>query len=178
MRRARRADDAGGEVGAAVKEVDQLQRGQAHGHGIDREITSDEIVGQARPEGHLGLAGVGIVGLGPIGRDLHLASADPGAHRAEPDADVPGGLGHRGDEGQHRVRVGIGGEVEVDARRIRETSEEGVAHRPTDQCELVPGLREDPAEGGQDPRRRHQLGPGRLVQGQAGSGGGTHGTRA
>ncbi len=71
----RRAQPVHGQVGQAVEGIDQLEIGKPQGHGVDGEVPTGEIVFDPVAEGHLRLAGVGPVGLGPVGGDLVLLAA-------------------------------------------------------------------------------------------------------
>ena len=113
----RRAQPAGGQVGQPVERVDELQLGQAEGHGVDGEVPAGQVGLDPVAEGHLGLAGVGSVGLGPVGGDLVDLAAPAAADGAEPLALGPDGVGPAGDDRLDVVGPGVGGEVEVAARR-------------------------------------------------------------
>ena len=73
--RQRRAQHAGGQVGHAAERVDELGHlalgaGDAQRHGVDREVAPRQVGLDLVGEGHVRLAGVGGVGLGPVGGDL------------------------------------------------------------------------------------------------------------
>ncbi len=88
----------------------------------------------------VGLAGVGRVGLGPVGGDLVGALAPLGPDRAEPLALHPHGVGPRTHDGFDGVGVGIGGEVQV--LGVAQTVQERVAHDAADQIEAESSRRE------------------------------------
>ena len=167
MRGSGRANDSRGQVRTAPEQVDELKGGQPDGHGIDGEVTTDEVLVEPSAEVHLRLAGLRVVGLRAIGGDLHLASAHPGTDRAEADADVPRGLRHRLQQREDDVGMGIGGEVQV-GLGLREPTEQGIPHGTTDEGEFVAGLLEDPAQCREHARRVDELRLGCLVEGQRG----------
>ncbi len=139
-------DPAGHEVVEALVGVDEGLLGQAHGHRPDREVAADEVGVEVGAEADDGLARIGLVRLGAVGRDLDL---HPGLHRsdrAELPADVPMGIGPVDDEGEDVVGAGVGGEVEVGHR----PSHERVAHRAADEGELESRLGESTAERTED----------------------------
>jgi hypothetical protein len=100
------------------------------------------------------------------------------ADRAEGDARLPGGVGPAVHQGQHLLRAGVGGEVEV----VVEPAEQRVADRAADQVQGVAGGGEALAELDRHGRHPHQLADGvvlRLRQrGRRRSGGTGHGGRA
>ena len=66
----RRAQAAGRQVAEPVEGVDQLHVGQPQRQGVDGEVAAGQVDVDVVAEGHLGLARVGHVDLGPVGRDL------------------------------------------------------------------------------------------------------------
>ena len=85
------------------------------------------------PNSTVGLAGVAVVGVGAVGRDLDGLAGDLRADRAERAADVPVRLGDRLHDREDLVGRGIRREVEV----VDAAAEERVAHRAADERELV-----------------------------------------
>ena len=120
-----------------MEQVDELHRWQRQRHRVDGEIPAKKVVGQVGAEGNLGFTRLGVVRLGAIGRDLHFATVDARADRAESDADVPCGLSEARHQGEHLVGVGVRGEVQVGTRV--QPAQECVADGPADEGDLVPG---------------------------------------
>ena len=142
----------------------KARSGQAQGHRVDREVAPHEVVVEGVPEGDDRLAGEPVVGVGPEGRHLDDGAPPPGADRAELAAHVPRGRPPRRQDALGVVRAGRGREVEVG----RDAAEEGVAHRPADEGEVVPGRREPLTEVGEERQDGRQVGD-RLPE-QAGGG--------
>ena len=134
----RRAQPVGGQVAEPVEGVDQLQLGKPQGHGVDGEVAAGQILLDRVPEHHLGLAGVGLVGLGPVGGDLVLLAATQEADGAEPLALGPHRVGPAGHRPLDVVRSGVGGEVEV-AVGVSEGADRGVGERWRRGPTLPPG---------------------------------------
>ena len=126
-------------------QIDELQAGQAHSHGIDREIATSEITGERLAERHLGLARVRVVGLGSIRRDLEVMVTLAGTHRAEAHAHVPDVIGPSPRQLLDALRTGIGGQIEV--MRDPGSPEHDVANRAAHEGQLVPGFGESRREG-------------------------------
>jgi hypothetical protein len=144
------------EVGEPAVRVDEGEVGQPQRHGVDGEVTPDEVVLEGVAERDDRLAGLAVVGVGPVGRHLddHVGAA--GADRAELAAHVPRRGAPRREQRLGLVRSCRGREVEV----AHHPPEERVAHGPADEREVVTGIREPGAEVGQrrDGRRevRHR----------------------
>ena len=138
LRIQRRPQPPGGQVGQAAEGVDQLEVGKTQGHGVDGEVPADEVVLDAVAEGHLGLAGVGVVGLGPVGGDLVLLVPPLAGDGAEPLALGPHRIGPARHHGLDLVGPGVGGEVQVGI--VGHTGggvagDDGVTHRAAHQIE-------------------------------------------
>jgi hypothetical protein len=105
--------------------VDEGEVGQPQRHGVDGEVAPDEVVLEGVAERDDRLAGLAVVGVGPVGRDLddHVAAA--GADRAELAAHVPGRGAPRGEQRLGLVRSCRGREVEVAHRAPEEASRTG-----------------------------------------------------
>ena len=86
---------------------------ELEGHRVDREVPPGEVAEQGVAEGHGGLARRRLVGVRPVGRDLELPVADPGADGAELTPDVPGRVGPAGEAALDLVRARRRGEVQV-----------------------------------------------------------------
>ena len=132
--------------------IDEGELRQPQGKRVHREVPADQVVFEARPEHHLGLAGVAVVGICAVRRDLHRLARDAGADRAEVAADVPVRIGDRFHDREDLVGRGIRREIEV----VRVATEEGVAHRAAHEGELVPRCLERLPES-RDGRRSGQL---------------------
>ena len=70
LRVERRAQPSGRQVAQPVEGVDQLHVGQAQRQGVDGEVAPRQVDDDVVAEGHLGLARLGHVDLGPVRRDL------------------------------------------------------------------------------------------------------------
>ena len=140
-RLADRAQDAGGDVGAAAVRVDErrgIARSGAPGHRVDREVAARQVdldrVAELDP---VRSPEVGVVVVGPEGRDLEgLAVA---ADRDGPEPVLVDGPGEQLDE---PLRTGVGGQVPVG----RPAFEQDVAQRSTDDVCRVPGLPQRPEQ--------------------------------
>ena len=139
------AQPLGGQVAEAAVGVDEGAVGQLHGHRVDGEVAPGQVLVDRAPEGDLGLARVLAVGVGAEGGDLQpeVALADPDgavAHPLQPHAVAPA---PGPDDGQDLVGGGVGGQVDVGRGPV----EQGVAHRPADQVQLVATRRRSGARG-------------------------------
>lgn len=133
-----------GQVGQPSERVDQFELGQAEGHGVDREVTAGQVGLDAVAEGHLRLARVGTVHLGPVGGDLVATPLAEAGDGAEPLPLGPYRLRPLPEECLDLVGPGVGGEVEVGhvVTVWRRAADDGVADRAPDQVEGVPGCAE------------------------------------
>ena len=135
----RRAQAAGGQVAQPVERVDQLHVGQPERQRIDGEVPARQVHHEVVAEGDLGLAGVGHVDLGPVGRDLVDLGALAAADGAEARALGPDVVGPAPHQALDLRRQGVGGQVEIVGRRgPRRAREERVPHRAPDQGEGLP----------------------------------------
>ena len=127
-----------GEVTQPAPRVDELTRHDVHGHGVDGEVTADEVLFDPLPESDHRFAGAGFVGVGTEGGDLDLpllvALLLHGANSPEIPTDVPGGGGEITKNGVGLVGTRRGGEVQV----VAEPSQHRIAHRTTDEVQPVP----------------------------------------
>ena len=151
VRGARGAQHAGGQVPHAAVRVHQLHRRQPKSHRVDGEVAPDQVVLEAVPEGHDGLAGGGVVGLGPVRGDLELLIAPAHPDRAEVAADLPGGIRPSAHRGQGLIGGRVRGEVEVRG----DSAQEEIAHGAAHEREVVAGrgeaascLEDDGRDGG------------------------------
>ena len=123
---------------ARTPRVDELTSHDVHGHGVDGEVTADEILLDPLPESDHRFAGVGFVGVGAEGGDLDLpllvALLLHGANGPEIPTDVPGGGSEITENGVGLVGTRRGGEVQV----VAEPSQHRIAHRTTDKVQSVP----------------------------------------
>ncbi|CCI53265.1 hypothetical protein BN13_330023 [Nostocoides jenkinsii Ben 74] len=134
-----------GEVGQTAIRIDELQRRQPQRHRIDREVAATEVVLQVVAERDDRLAGLPVVGVCAIGRDLHRRTPPDRPDGAEGAPDVPGRLAPRGQDSLGLLRTRTRRQVQVGAG----APEEGITHRPADQGELMTRLNEPVAEVGQ-----------------------------
>ena len=137
LRPGRGAQPRGGQVGRTVEGVDQLGRraGDLECHRVDREVAPGQIVDDVGREGHLGLAALRVVHLGPVGGDLH---GHPGGHRpdgAEAFALGPQGVGPPAERRLDLLGRGVGREVEVLGQAV--AAQEQVAHRAADEVQAM-----------------------------------------
>ena len=142
LRPARRAQHPVREVDDPAVRVLEVAARQPHRHRVHREVAAPEVAGEGVAEVDGRLAGVRVVVLGAVRRDLDLPVALAAADRAERAAHVPdrvrpaleqllGLLGSRG-----------GREVEV----VVLPAEHRVTHRTAHQRQLVTGRDEASAE--------------------------------
>ena len=147
------------EVSESIARVDQGQIGKRKRHGIDGEVTAQQVVLDSITECHDGLAGLSVVGVASIGRDLDLFAPDECANRAKITADVPRRGRNRADNTQNLVGGRIRGEIEV--REL--TPQKGVAHRPADERKFESGFhksggqRRNGSAAGEGRQSRHGL---------------------
>jgi hypothetical protein len=92
-------------------QVDELQARELERHGVDREVAPDQVVGKAATEGDLRLAGLPVIDVGAVGRDLDDGRALAQADGAEVAADLPVRVSPPSDEGESLVGAGVGREV-------------------------------------------------------------------
>lgn len=142
----RRAEAPGGEVDSATVGVDQLVFGDRQGHGVHGEVASGQVAFDVVAEGHLRLAGVGVVHVGAVGGDLERPVPDLDADRAEPFALGPDRINQRGHQPLDLRWAGIGGEVDVGPGG-QLPAEQLVPHDPAHQVEPVTGRGEGLSDG-------------------------------
>ena len=152
----RRAQPAGEQVAQPAERVGHRPVGaERDRHGVHREVAPEQVVDQRVAPGHLGIAGLPVVAVGPEGGDLQPDRARVGVHlgtdRAEGDPGVPRGTRPAAEHVQDLLGVGGGGDVDVAGHRVAAVlgPEQRVPHRPTDQVHLVPRRGEAPAELGE-----------------------------
>jgi len=133
---------SGGQVGQAGAGVDERHLRQAHRHGVDREVSARQVALERVAEGDLGLTRANLVLVGAVGRHLDDNVPSPPADRAELLADVPGGVAPPGQQLLGALRARGGRHVEVVGRHPQEC----VAHRPSDERQLLPGVAKNRAE--------------------------------
>ena len=162
LRVERSPESPGRQVDQAIEGIDELQVRETERHGVDGEIPSRQVVLDAMAEHHVGLPGVGMVGLRPVGGDLVALAASETPDGAEP---LPLGPYRVSPSSHHRfdvVRAGVSGEVEVVLVRLaglRLAGHDGIANRPTHQIERVAGLVEPLSQaGGRLDQRLESLG--------------------
>ena len=130
-----------GQVAEPVEGVDELHVGQAEGQRVDREVAARQVHDDVVAEGHLGLARLGDVDLGPVGRDLvHLAVLAK-ADRPEARTLGPHLVGPAPHQTLRLVGAGVGGEIEV-RRATRLAGEQRVTHGTADQVQRAARRRE------------------------------------
>ena len=123
--------------------VVELEARQLEGHGVDREVAPGEVGVDRVPEGHLGLAGVRVVVLRPMGGDLEDLPPMAGPDRPEALALGPDRVGPALHERLDLIRQGVGRQVEVRLGLDGGIAvEQGVADRAADEVDAVPGRRE------------------------------------
>jgi len=149
--------------------VDELQRGQPHRHGVDREVTADQVVHQVVTEGDHGLAAPAVVGVRAIGGDLDDVRVLAGADRAEGPAHVPVVVSPAGQDRLALVGCRRCGQVKVRGH----PAQEGVTHWPAHEGDLMTGVDEPGAQLGQQRQDRGQP-THRLTQEGIGQIGGSH----
>ncbi len=127
-RAARRPQDPVPQVGEPAERIDQVQARQLGSHRVDGEVAPGQVGAERGLVLHVRLAGVGLVVLAAVGRDLEVVAALAQSHGAELHADRPGCvrpvLGYL----QHLLGPRIRGQVEVSVR----PAEERVAYRTPD----------------------------------------------
>lgn len=121
----------------------------AHRHGVDREVTTNQVVAEVVTELDRGVARHLVVAVGAERRDLETVVALADADGAELDAGVPQRVGPAAQKFLHLLGAGVGGEVEVAV--LGEPAEQRVAHTPAHQVQLVACGSEHRAELAQDP---------------------------
>src|SRR6476620_11239396 len=87
MRSGSSEKDASGAPGVASTEAWRSRTPPRHG--VDRKIAAQQVIGERGPEGHHGLAGLRIVGLGAVRGDLDLEAGLAHADRSEGAPDLP-----------------------------------------------------------------------------------------
>ena len=129
---AHRAHEAAAEISFAALGVEELSFEEVVGHGVHGEVAAPEVLLDGRGVlDVVGMAAIGVIGLGAEGRHLDLellpknrdgAVLDPRRHDAAVELD-------------HLFGPGIRGNVEV----AHGPSEEIIAHRPPDEVGFLPG---------------------------------------
>ena len=134
----RRVERAGRERLDAPVGIDESALGQPDGHRVDREIATRQVDEHVVAERHRGLAMLLRVDLLAVGRDLEalavLERADGPERHPHQVAPIRPSLQHL------RGLGGVGGraEVQIDGR----TAQDQVTNAPTDEVQLVTGVRE------------------------------------
>ena len=129
-----RAQGAREKILDSARRVDELDLRHLQRHRIDREVASHEVALEVVAERDDRLAGLAVVAVGTVRRDLDLLALDP--------PDVPPGRRHGGHDPQDLVRVRVGREVEV----VRGAPDERVAHRSADDRQFASGVGERASE--------------------------------
>ena len=124
------------------KRVLELAARHPHRHRVDGEVATAQVAVERVAEVDVGLARVGVVGLGAVGRDLDLPRSLAAADGAEGATHVPDGVGPAGQQPLGRVGPGRRGEVEV----VLVATDHRVADRAADQRQLLAGVGEAGAE--------------------------------
>ena len=128
-----------------VDELGRAARRQLEGHGVDGEVAAGQVGLDRVGEGHLRLAGVGGVRLGPVGGDLVDAAVLLGTDGAE--AAGPGPRRRRPRPGRSASVASGRASVVKSMSRVERAAEDGVPHAPADQVQPVAGGREGSARG-------------------------------
>ena len=145
--------------------------GSRHRHRVDGEVAADQVALEGVAEGDRGLAGVGVVGVGAVGRDLDRPRRPCGSRWCRTRGPCPR---RRRPTRRAAARSSSGRAEVVKSRSLLQPAEQRVADRPADQSELLTGVGEPLAERFQHLRHPVELavGPGlhlhhgeRLVSG-------------
>ena len=136
--RQRRTKAAGGEVVGPTEGIDEHGLGKGERHGVDGEVAAGEVGLDRVGELDGGLAGVRVVGLGPVGGDLEVPAVLAAADGAEALTLGPHGVGPALEQSLGVGGEGVGGEVDVAARR-HVAAEEEVADDTAHEVEAEPG---------------------------------------
>ena len=144
LRRQRRAQPLGRQIGGPTERVDQHWLGEAERHGVDREVAPRQVGLDVVGEHHVGLAALLGVRLGPVRGDLEGPLALPGADRAEALALRPQVVGPAAQQLLDLLRAGVGGEVDVAAELA---AEQQVADDPADEVGAPPAAVNRSAKG-------------------------------
>jgi hypothetical protein len=146
------AQPAARQVRQPAERVHEEALRDGDGHRVHGEVPAQEVIRQRRTELHVRLAGIDVVRLGPVRRDLEAELAALRPDRPETLAGRPRPVRPALDQRLDGIRVGVGREVEV----VAEATQQRVAHRAAHQIELVARLREPHAQlvdDGGDPQQ-------------------------
>ena len=132
LRVQRRAEKAVSQVGCPTEGIHQSAIGKLNGHGVDGEVAPGEIGLDGVGKNHIGLAGARLVPLGAVRGDLNPPVAPASADGAEALPLGPQSVGPALQDRFHRGRLGVGGEVQVEAG-VQRQAQQGVAHHPAHQ---------------------------------------------
>ena len=136
--RQRGAQPVRGEIRDSPVGIDELRLGQRQCHRVHGEVAPGEVGRDVVAEGHLRLARIRVVHLGPEGGDLHPHPPALAPDGAEPLPLQPDRVGPAPDDTLDLVGAGVGRQVDV----RRGPVEEGVPHAPAHEVALVPRVRE------------------------------------
>ena len=125
-----------------IEEFSGSVGGDSHRHRVGREVPSHEIVFEAISETHLRVSRHLVVAVGPESGDLEPLSGFPRTHGAVGDPGIPHRVGPRTHDLLHRLRRGIGGEIEVGGQSAENRVADATAH----QIQLVTRCGEQPAD--------------------------------
>ena len=153
LRCARRGESFRDEVFEAPGRIDEHALGKSKRHSVDREVAPHQVLLEGVAELDDRLAGLAVIGIGPVGGDLHRVPVDARPDGAEGAADVPVGIRDRFHQGEDVVRSRVGGEVEVGELTIQER----VSHGSPDESEFESGH-------GECRRQSRDVGGGREVR--------------
>ncbi len=142
LRPARCLDHAVGEVDHAAVRVFEVSARHPHRHRVDGEVPAAQVAGERVAEVDDRLARGGVIGLGPVRRHLDHEVALAAADRPEVAPHVPVRVAPLLEDLLGLLGPGRRREVEV----VVLPTEHRVAHRPTDQRQLVPSGFEQPAQ--------------------------------
>ncbi len=130
------------QIGAAAVRIGEVVLRQAHGHRVDGEVAAAQVIKEVRAVPDDRVATHAVVLVGAVGGDLQAHSLALRADGAEAATGFPAGLGPALEHGERLVRMRARGEVQV----VAKPADQGVAHRATDQVELMAGSIEPPAQ--------------------------------
>ena len=133
------AQHTGVQVLDPAERVHELHARQPQGHGVDGEVAASQVFGQIVPEGHGGLAGIGVVRLGAVGGDLQLHAGLAHPDGPEFPADLPVCIRPVPDQLEGLIGARVRGEVQVQ----RVPAQQEVAYGPAHQGQLVSGAVEE-----------------------------------
>ncbi len=115
----------------------ELEVREGQRHGIDGEVPPPQVGFHFRAEGHLRLAAIRGVGLGPVGGDLEVAVSFAESDRPEALPLIPNGIS----PAPHRLLGLFGGSVgsQVEVAVRIEPSQECIPHHAPHQVQPVAG---------------------------------------